>query len=222
MAGLPLVIVGAGGHARVAADIAALSKDFVIAGFIDDVHPERKSTSFCGVTVLGGGEALAGLRSDGVRHAFIAIGQSKARLRWAQTVVNDGFELAVLSHPAAICASDVVIGPGSLLAAGAIVNPGASIAANVIINTAASVDHDCSIEEGAHIGPGARLGGSVAVGRRAWIGIGAVVKDRIRIGREAIVGAGAVVLKDVPDAVIVYGNPARVARAISDDEAALF
>lgn len=217
-----LVIIGAGGHARVAADIATLSNEFAIAGFIDEVNPERHGSAFCGSTILGGNEQLQRLKSDGVGHAFVAIGQSQGRLRWAQTVLDNGFELAVLRHPTAICAADAVIGPGSMLAAGAIVNPAVKIAGSVIVNTAASVDHECVIEEGVHIGPGARLGGCVSVGRRAWIGIGAVVKDRIRIGGESIVGAGAVVVKDIPDAVIAYGNPARVARPISRDEAALF
>lgn len=217
-----LVIIGAGGHARVAADIATLSKEFAIAGFIDDVNPERHGKAFCGSTILGGGEQLPTLKRDGVRHAFVAIGQSHARLQWAQTALENGFELAVLRHPSAICATDVVIAAGVLVAAGAIINPAVRIGANVIVNTAASVDHESVIEEGAHIGPGARLGGCVVVGRCAWIGIGAVVRDRIRIGCQSIVGAGAVVVKDVPDAVIAYGNPARVARSISRDEAVLF
>jgi acetyltransferase-like isoleucine patch superfamily enzyme len=46
----------------------------------------------------------------------------------------------------------------------------------------------------------------------AWIGGGAIILDGVRIGRNAVVGAGAVVTKDVPDYMIVAGNPARVVR----------
>lgn len=42
------------------------------------------------------------------------------------------------------------------------------------------------------------------------IGAGAVLLPGIRIGRHSIVGAGAVVTTDVPDGVVVVGNPARV------------
>jgi UDP-2-acetamido-3-amino-2,3-dideoxy-glucuronate N-acetyltransferase len=49
--------------------------------------------------------------------------------------------------------------------------------------------------------------------RGASIGAGAVVLPGITIGRQAMVGAGAVVTRDVPDAAVVVGNPARVVRS---------
>ena len=40
----------------------------------------------------------------------------------------------------------------------------------------------------------------------------------VRIGHGAIVGAGAVVTSDIPDLVVVVGNPARIVRRFSDLE----
>jgi acetyltransferase-like isoleucine patch superfamily enzyme len=54
--------------------------------------------------------------------------------------------------------------------------------------------------------------------RGARIGGGAVLCPGIEIGEDAFVGAGAVVTKDVPPRVIVVGNPARVLRAVPEDE----
>jgi acetyltransferase-like isoleucine patch superfamily enzyme len=54
--------------------------------------------------------------------------------------------------------------------------------------------------------------------RGARIGGGAVLCPQVEIGEEAFVGAGAVVTKDVPPRVVVVGNPARVLRAVPDDE----
>jgi maltose O-acetyltransferase len=48
----------------------------------------------------------------------------------------------------------------------------------------------------------------------AWIGLGAMILPGVRVGRGAIVGAGAVVRKDVPDNVLVAGNPAVVVRRL--------
>lgn len=45
-----------------------------------------------------------------------------------------------------------------------------------------------------------------------WIGSGAVILPGVTIGRNAVVGANAVVTKDVPDAAVVGGVPARVLR----------
>jgi acetyltransferase-like isoleucine patch superfamily enzyme len=50
--------------------------------------------------------------------------------------------------------------------------------------------------------------------RGASIGAGAVVLPGVTVGERAMVGAGAVVTKDVPDDVVVVGNPARVLRRL--------
>jgi acetyltransferase-like isoleucine patch superfamily enzyme len=54
--------------------------------------------------------------------------------------------------------------------------------------------------------------------RGARIGGGAVLLPGIEIGEEAFVGAGAVVTKDVEPRMLVIGNPARVLRAVPDEE----
>jgi acetyltransferase-like isoleucine patch superfamily enzyme len=54
--------------------------------------------------------------------------------------------------------------------------------------------------------------------RGARIGGGAILCPAVEIGEEAFVGAGAVVTKDVPPRMLVVGNPARVLRAVNDDE----
>jgi maltose O-acetyltransferase len=48
----------------------------------------------------------------------------------------------------------------------------------------------------------------------AWIGLGAMILPGVRVGRGAIVGAGAVVRGDVPQNVIVAGNPAAIVRRL--------
>ncbi len=52
----------------------------------------------------------------------------------------------------------------------------------------------------------------------ARIGGGAIICPAVEIGEEAFVGAGAVVTKDVPARMLVVGNPARVIRAVNEDE----
>lgn len=207
------MIVGAGGHAKVAADIAVLA-GFSIAGFLDDVHTDRRGEAFSGATVLGGMDALQELSRTGVSRAFVAIGDCAARLATTDLVTKYGFVQPILRHPAATVAAGVGVGAGTLIAAGAVVNPGTRLGAAVIVNTAASVDHDCEIADGVHVGPGVHLGGRVSIGSGVWIGIGAVVKDGVRIGAGAIVGAGAVVLTDVAAGVVAYGVPAKPMRAV--------
>jgi acetyltransferase-like isoleucine patch superfamily enzyme len=54
--------------------------------------------------------------------------------------------------------------------------------------------------------------------RGARIGGGAIICPAVEVGEEAFVGAGAVVTKDVPARMLVVGNPARVIRAVNEDE----
>jgi len=53
----------------------------------------------------------------------------------------------------------------------------------------------------------------------AKVGANATILPGLRIGRDALVGAGAVVVRDVPDGVVVAGNPARILRRVDDIEA---
>jgi maltose O-acetyltransferase len=54
----------------------------------------------------------------------------------------------------------------------------------------------------------------VAIGADAWIGGAAVILPGVSIGDRCVVAAGAIVTKDVPDDVVVAGNPARIVRRL--------
>jgi acetyltransferase-like isoleucine patch superfamily enzyme len=78
------------------------------------------------------------------------------------------------------------------------------------MNTGSSVDHDCSLGDGVHICPGARLSGGVVVGGFSWLGVGSSVIQQVKIGVDTIVGAGAAVTGDLPDQVTAVGVPATI------------
>jgi len=216
----PLVLYGAGGHARVVADIVRLSGQYAVFGLLDDVNRDRHGLLFEHASILGGLDQLDALRAQGLRDLFIAIGDCGERLRLAEAASRAGFAFPTLVHPQAVVAASATLGEGTVVIAGGIVNPGARVGAQVIVNTAASVDHDCVVADGAHIACGARLAGAVHVGRGAWIGLGAMIREHVRVGAFSVVGAGAVVLDDVPDGVVVYGCPAKVIRHVRDPQSA--
>jgi sugar O-acyltransferase (sialic acid O-acetyltransferase NeuD family) len=208
-----LLILGAGGHAKVVAEIARLNQ-WEVVGFIDGVNPKRKGESFYGSKILGGDEVLEDLFRSDVEHAIVAFGNNRLRVQTAMNLDQMGFQLPTAVHPSAICSGDVDIGDGTVIAAGAVIGPSTSIGRFAIVNTQASLDHECRVCDGAHVGPGALVTGGVVVGKRAWIGAGAVIADHKQIGTDSIVGAGAVVVRDVPESVVVMGVPAIVARSV--------
>lgn len=66
---------------------------------------------------------------------------------------------------------------------------------------------------------GPEYGKPVRIGSNVWIGGRAVINPGVTIGDNVIVASGAVVTRDVPDNVIVGGNPARILRSISEENA---
>ncbi|KAH7354288.1 galactoside O-acetyltransferase [Plectosphaerella cucumerina] len=61
---------------------------------------------------------------------------------------------------------------------------------------------------------GPEHGKPITIGEDCWFGGSCIVLPGVTIGRGVTVGAGSVVTKDVPDYVVVAGNPARVLRQL--------
>jgi len=59
-------------------------------------------------------------------------------------------------------------------------------------------------------GPAAVVCGTCTIGSGTFIGTNATVLPKVNIGSNSIIAGGAVIRKDVPDWVMVAGNPARI------------
>lgn len=201
-----LLIVGAGGHAKVVIDLVRAEALYDLVGLID-----RPSDALVnGAVVIGSDEDLPRLRAEGVTHAHVAIGNNARRLSLARELESKGFTLANAISPAAFLSPSTALGAGIAVMAGAVVNVDSRIGDAAILNTRASLDHDGTIGEGAHVAPGCALAGNVSVGRLAFLGVGTSVIPGIAIGDEAIVGAGSCVVRPVPPRTKAYGVPARI------------
>ncbi len=64
---------------------------------------------------------------------------------------------------------------------------------------------------------GKEYGKPVTIGENVWIGGRAVINPGVTVGANAVIGSGAVVTEDVPDGVIVQGNPASVVAEVETE-----
>jgi len=199
-----LVLLGAGGHAKVVYD-AVLATKLATQVSVRDDDSALRGTRFLDLRVETPIAALGELPL----YVHIAIGDNRARAALAARLSAAGRRLVTVIHSAAVLSPHAKVESGAFIAAGALIAPGAEVGESAIINHYAVVDHDCTVGQHAHVAPNATLGGGVRVGEGALIGAGAVLLPGISVGDWATVGAGAVVTRSVADGETVYGVPAR-------------
>lgn len=205
MSAAGVVVVGAGGHAKVCIELLQAMGHAVAYC----VGAEDSPAHCVGVPVLRGDAHLAALAAQGYTRAFIAIGNNRVRVKLADTALALGFELVNAISPRAVVSPSARLGRGVAVMAGALINADSTIGDLAIINTGASIDHDGVIGAGAHVAPQSALAGNVEVGAQAFLGVGCKVIPNIRIGAGATLGAGSVVIADVADGATAVGVPAK-------------
>ncbi len=202
-----IVLIGYSGHAFVVVD-AILKSNFKIAGYCET---SEKSYNPFQLKYLGNESEDECKNSLIDAPLVIAIGDNKVREKVTQSLSNcKGFTTVI--HPNAIIANNVTIGPGSMIMASCTINTLSNVGRGVICNTGSIIEHEATIGDFAHIAPGAVLAGNVTVGKRTFVGANAVIKQGVKIGDDVMIGAGAVVILDVPNGMVVVGNPAKQIR----------
>ncbi|KAB7628233.1 acetyltransferase [Alkalilimnicola sp. S0819] len=203
-----VVVLGAGGHARVLVDALACAGREV-AGALDPAMAMGVTPH--GLEILGADDWLENAGPDDVQLVNGLGANPDTGLRRAvyEKWTRRGFSFTEVRHPGALVARSARLGAGAQIMAGAVVQAAASLADNVVINTGAIIEHDASLGAHVFVAPGAILCGAVDLGEGVFIGAGAVVLPGRTVGPGAMVAAGAIVNRDVAAGRRVYGSPAR-------------
>ena len=196
-----IAIIGAGGHGKVVGEIALLNQ-YKTIDFFDDQVNKIKNFPF---KVLG---TLNNLKDNLKNYDvfFVAIGDNQIRHDKIKWLIKEKVKIVSLIHPRATISKFSSLGVGTCVMANAVVNPGTLIKEGVIINTSSSIDHDCSIENYAHISPNCSLSGNVKIGKFTHLGTGTSVHPGILIGNGVKTGVGSKVFKNILDNKVYQNN----------------
>lgn len=197
-----MIIYGCGGHAR-----SILNTIYGICEKKDIVLVDKEA---------GIGERILGCKTEQEyvlteKDGFIvAIGDNKKReiiyreLREKQK----GYCISIVSRSSDI-GVDAKIGYGTYIAPNVYIGPQVEVGDDTIINTGGIIEHETMIGSHTHIAPHATICGRSKIGDHVFCGAGSTVIDGISVCDGTIIGAGAVVVRDIFEAGIYIGIPAK-------------
>lgn len=205
----PLVIIGAGGHARETAFAYLLeSPRERFLGFLDDRMVGETPE---GWPVLGTIDHAARLASA---RFIIAINDPRSRRTVHGRLRALGIDRwATVLHPDVRIHASVTIGSGCTLLGGCQLTTNIRIGDHCILNRGSHISHDCEIGHFCSFNPTACVAGSVSIGDGCELGSACAVRQGIAIGAGATIGMGAIVLNHVDANAVMVGNPARLLRS---------
>ena len=196
MTKMPILLVGAGGHARSCIDVIEQEGRFQVGGLVG--LPEELGALILGYPVLGTDTDLARLLRD-YAYALITVGQIKTvepRMRLFELLQQFDCTLPVLVSPHAYVSSHATLGEGTVVMPGAVVNAAAAIGRNCIINSQSLIEHDVVIGDHCHIATAVAINSGVHIGSGTFIGSNCSVRQLVKIGERCLVGMGQRVLAD--------------------------
>ena len=186
----PILIIGAGGHARSLIDLIETQGDWNIHGLIG--LPEQMGSKLLSYPVIGSDNDLPAMHNI-CNAAVVAIGQlpnPALRQRIASQLKHLGFHCPVVISPHAVVSRHARLGSGSVVGHGAIVNAGADVGMHCTVNTRALIEHDAQIGDHCHLSTGALVNGGVQLGSGCFIGSGAIIREGLQIPAGTVISAG--------------------------------
>ena len=211
-----VILIGAGGHAKVLLDALTLS-GIKVSGVSDPLQPTSGALARLHWYVDDDAILHLDVKTTRLVNAIGSTRDTTLRSRVYHKFKTAGFQFLQVIHPSAcLSQQDMDIGKGLQALAGSVINASVSVGDNVLINTHAVVEHDCTIGSHTHVASGAVVCGGCLVGENVHVGAGAVIKQGVTVGSGSVVASGAVVIDNVQPYSLVAGVPARVKQLLHD------
>lgn len=167
-----IVIIGAGGYAKVIAETIDLMGNYQLVGFMDD-HIEKGTVVTDQLAVMGPLKDIP-LVSAQCDVFVIGIGNNEIRKQLAEQY-SGMIAFETIIHPRAFVSGSASVLPGTVVLAGAVISANARVASHCIVNANVVVDHDCMIGEFTHLAIGTSVGSNSVVSSLLKTGVGQAI-----------------------------------------------
>jgi sugar O-acyltransferase (sialic acid O-acetyltransferase NeuD family) len=204
---IPLIIIGAGGGAKMCIDSMRDSKDYIIIGLLDD--NVKLGSKVFDVPVVGNLNAIDSLLELSINNFIIAFGileNRKRRFELFLKLKEKGCLFPNIIHPRAIVEKSVIMGVGNVILAGANVGSSVILGDMNYINNNALISHDCYLMNNIHVAPSAVLASSIKIESHVLIGMNSTIFYGINIGEAATILNGLIINSDIDSNIIQKKN----------------
>lgn len=204
-----LIIVGAGGLGRIVHDVLSrdteVMREYDLAGFLDTRTdpglPADLQTSVLGCPLTHQAQP---------NEVFIpAIGDPGWRKKLLAPLIEQGAAFYSYTRQASVAAR-ARIGKGVFLTPGVVISTDCEVGDYSYVDTYVVIGHDTHIGAYCMVGAMSFLAGGVRIHDCVAIHPRATIAKGVDLGTACTVGIGSVVVKNIPQKVTVFGNPARV------------
>lgn len=162
-----------------------------------------------------------------IKNAALTIGKNptirSGTIIYQGSKIGDGFETG---HNVVV-REENTLGDNVFIWSNSVIDYGCSIGNNVKVHTGVYIAQFTEIEDDVFIAPGVVMANDPCpvctkcmkgptIRKGAKIGVNSTILPGVTIGECSLVGAGSVVTKHVPPFSLVYGNPAKVIKKVTD------
>ena len=209
-----VLIIGGAGNATVIGDAITDANhrgynEYKFSGYVNDHDREIE-----GMPVLGGLKDIGRLIAEDYHfiYTIYKFDCQPERIQLFDSLKIPDSRLAVFVHPSAYVAHNVRLSPGCVIMPNVCITSNTRLGKSVIIRPGTTVGHNNIIEDHVSITAGASIGSCITIGTGSFIGLKACVREYTTIGKYSMAAMGAVVVKNIGDAELWAGNPAKLVR----------